>query len=88
MSSNWQPRKKPARLERRIEFSDYEQIREFLDRAANLSEKEDYYPDMNFSRNHVSITLHAKDDADEVTEDMLRYAKLVDSLVPTEAIGD
>ncbi len=82
MSSNWFVRKKPARLERRVEFSDYEQTREFLEKAADLSESEDYYPDMSFGRTHVSITLHSKEDENEIGEDMLRYANLMDELVP------
>jgi len=82
MSENWVLRKRPARLERRIEFSDYEQIREFLDRTAELSESQGYYPDMSFSRTHVSITLQPQDDSDEVGDELMRYAQLVDVLVP------
>jgi len=82
MSENWVTRKRPARLERRIEFSDYEETREFLDRAADLSEKEGYYPDMSFGRTHVSVTLRPEDDSDEVNEAMLKYAHLMDVLVP------
>ncbi len=84
MSSKWLVRKKPARLERRIDFSDYEQTREFLDQAADLAESEDYYPDMSFGRTHVSITIHLENDEDEVSEDMWRYAHLIDKLVPVE----
>ncbi len=82
MSSDWFTRKKPAQLERRIEFSDYQQTRDFLERVAELSESEGYYPDMSFGRTHVSITLRSEDDVDEVNEDMLRYARQVDQLIP------
>jgi len=81
MSSNWFTRKKPAQLERRFEFSDYQQTRDFLERAAELAESEGYYPDMGFGRTYVSITLRSEDDKDEVNEDMLRYAGLLDELV-------
>jgi len=81
MSKNWVVRKRPARLERRIEFADYEQIRDFLDRAAELAEREDYYPDMSFGRTHVSITLHPQDNVDEVDEALLQYASQMDALV-------
>jgi len=82
MNSKWLTRKKPARLERRIDFSDYEQTRDFLEQAAELAEREDYYPDMSFGRTHVSITLHPKEDEHEVSKFMLRYACLLDELVP------
>ncbi len=81
MSSDWFTRKKPAQLERRIEFSDYQQTRDFLERAAELAESEGYYPDMGFGRTYVSITLCPKDDKGEVNEDMRRYAGLLDELV-------
>jgi len=87
MSSNWLTRKKPARLERRIEFSDYEQTREFLEKAADLAESEGYYPDMSFGRTHVSIVIdHEDDGGQEISERMLRYAQLLDELVPTEKL--
>lgn len=85
MSSDWFTRKKPAQLERRIEFSDYQQTRDFLERAAELAEREDYYPDMSFGRTHVSITLCPENDGDGVNEDMLRYARQVDQLIPAPA---
>jgi len=85
MSSKWLVRKKPARLERRIDFSDYEQTREFLDRAADLAESEDYYPDMSFGRSHVSITISPRNDEVDVSKDMWRYAHLLDELVPVES---
>ena len=83
MSENWSLRKRPARLERRIEFSDYNETREFLDQAAEVAEREGYYPDMSFGRTHVSITLYPQNEGDEVNDDLMRYAKLLDALVPT-----
>jgi len=37
---------------------------------------------MSFGRTHVSITLCPENDVDEVTEDMLRYARQIDALIP------
>ena len=81
MSENWSLRKRPARLERRIEFSDYNETRDFLDKAAEVAEREGYYPDMSFGRTHVSITLYPQNEGDEVNDDLKRYAKLLDVLV-------
>lgn len=83
MNDNWVTRKRPVLLERRIEFSCYEDLREFLDRAADLSESRDYYPDMNFSRTHVSITLRPEGDNNEITDDLRQYADQLDALLTT-----
>ena len=88
MSENWSLRKRPARLERRIEFSDYNETREFLDKAADIAEREGYYPDMSFGRTHVSITLYPQNEGDEVSDDLKRYAKLLDALVPDSGPAD
>lgn len=82
MSENWVIRKRPARLERRFEFSDYEQTRAFLDRAAEIAKSEGYYPDMSFGRTHVCITLQAQSEADELNDALLHYARLLDALAP------
>ena len=48
MSHQWQERNRPVRLEGRYEFKDYSTLRDFLDKAAALSEIEGLYPDMGF----------------------------------------
>lgn len=82
MGLNWIERKNPVRLECRVEFSDYDETRDFLDRAAELSEKQDYYPDMSFGRTHVSITLSPLDDSGVISEALKHYAGLMDELAP------
>lgn len=80
MSSDWKERKRPNRLEKQYQFEDYEALRDFLDRAAELSEKEEYYPDMGFGRDYVNITIHAPDDSDDVTEEQRQFAVQLDTL--------
>ncbi|NOX28081.1 MAG: pterin-4-alpha-carbinolamine dehydratase [Gammaproteobacteria bacterium] len=82
ISENWIERKRPLRLERRIEFSDYDQTRDFLDRSAEISEAENCYPDLSFSRTHVSIALHLEDGETELGEKLIRFAQLIDDIVP------
>jgi pterin-4a-carbinolamine dehydratase len=81
MSDNWQERSRPPRLERRYLFEDYEQLRDFLDRAADLSEAEDYYPDMGFGRDYVNITIHVEDDATELSDNLRQFAVKLDALI-------
>lgn len=80
MSDLWAERKRPVRLERRIEFSEYDQTRDFLDKAAELAEKLDYYPDMSFGRTHVSITLQPQDDSEEINDELRTYATSLDEI--------
>ena len=59
MAREWRERNRPNRLEKRFEFGNYDALREFLDAAADLSEREGFYPDMGFGRDYVNVTIHA-----------------------------
>ena len=80
MSSEWKERKRPNRLEKQYQFEDYEALRDFLDRAAELSEKEEYYPDMGFGRDYVNVTIHAPEDSEAVTDEQRQFAEQLDTL--------
>jgi pterin-4a-carbinolamine dehydratase len=88
MNQGWTERRRPVRLERRLEFADYETTRDFLDRAASLSERVGLYPDMSFGRTYVNITVHAEDDATEVGEPLRNFAREIDALLETEKTLD
>lgn len=81
MNQEWTVRKRPARMERRFEFADYEGTRVFLERAAELSEREGYYPDMSFGRTYVNVSIQPETDNDEVPPELRRYAQLLDGLL-------
>ena len=57
MDHPWTPRSRPERLERRLEFADYETTRVFLERLESLSEQHCRYPDISFGRTYVNITV-------------------------------
>jgi pterin-4a-carbinolamine dehydratase len=84
MSNEWQERKRPHRLERRYTFPDYETLRDFLDRAAELSEREDLYPDIGFAHDYANITIHAEEGAEELGEAQRRFAEQLDALYSCE----
>ena len=84
MNEHWQERNRPVRLEGRYEFQDYNRLRDFLDRAAELSEREGLYPDMGFGRNYVNITIHMDDGATELGNSQHRFAQELDDLVNDE----
>ncbi len=60
MEQPWTHRARPDRLERRIEFADYDSTRLFLERLNILSEQEGRFPDISFGRTYVNLTLRAE----------------------------
>ena len=80
MKTEWTERNRPNRLEKQYQFPDYETLRDFLDRAADLSEKEDLYPDMGFGRDYVNITIHAEEGSEELSDKEREFAKQLDLL--------
>ena len=68
--SEWKERKRPTRLVRRYTFVDYETLRNFLERASQISEALGYYPDMAFGRDYLNITIAP--DEGEALSDMHR----------------
>jgi len=63
LSPAWQVQQKPPLLSRRFEFSSYAETRRFLDALAVLSEHRGYYPDLNFGKNHVNVSIAARDES-------------------------
>jgi pterin-4a-carbinolamine dehydratase len=58
----WQAQRRPPLLTRRFEFGSYAETRGFLDALAQLSERTGRYPDLNFGRTHVSVSIAASGD--------------------------
>lgn len=80
MSDQWQERKKPARLEQRYLFKDYSTLRDFLERAAELSDREDLFPDIGFGKDYVNITIYADDDTEKPGDIHHHFAQELDKL--------
>ena len=87
MNDQWQERNRPVRLERRYEFPDYQALRDFLDRAAEVSEREGLFPDMGFGRDYVNITIHCDDDVKNPGEQQWRLARQLDALLVVQKQG-
>ena len=87
MSDQWQERHRPPRLEKRYEFNDYDSLRDFLDRAAALSEREDLYPDMGFGRDYVNMTIHVAEGSETLDEARRRFAEDIDRLKQEPSAG-
>ncbi|MHB8226686.1 hypothetical protein [Acidithiobacillus sp.] len=44
----------------RFEFGSYAATRHFLDQMADLSKREDYYPNVSFGKTYVNISIDAE----------------------------
>lgn len=60
IGDEWKVAKRPANLTRSFEFESYDDMRDFLDDLADLSEAENYYPNINFTRNQVNMTIQSE----------------------------
>ena len=81
MDQPWTQRSRPERLERRIEFSDYESTRTFLERLNDLSEREGRFPDISFGRTYVNLTVRCEDGEGPVGEPETLFASAIDALL-------
>jgi 4a-hydroxytetrahydrobiopterin dehydratase len=80
MNQPWTQRTRPDRLERRIEFDDYESTRSFLERLNALAESEGSFPDISFGRTYVNLTLRP-DEEQPVGEVEQAFAAAIDALL-------
>ena len=80
MNQPWTQRTRPDRLERRIEFEDYESTRIFLERLNAFAESEGRFPDISFGRTYVNLTLRP-DEEQPVGEVDQAFAAAIDALL-------
>ena len=81
MDQPWTHRHRPDRLERRIEFEDYERTRDFLENLRRLSEREGLYPDISFGRTYVNLTLRPEGEEASVGPLERAFAETIDGLL-------
>lgn len=79
----WRERARPLRLERRVEFDDYETLRDFLDGVAALSEETGLHPNISFGRTYANLTLFAEDREQAIGEQLRSFARRIDALLET-----
>ena len=80
----WTEVARPPSLHRRFEFAAYPETRAFLDRLAGLSKETGLYPDLSFTRTHVSVTVHGSDGA-AVSAEEREFAARADAIAPVGA---
>lgn len=77
----WSQRQRPPRLERRLDFTDYPQVRDFLERLERLCEQRQRYPDLSFGRTYVNLTIYPEQDATNMGSAEADFARDIDGLL-------
>ena len=81
MSNSWTHRQRPERLERRLEFADYDATRLFLERLEELSQQTGRFPDISFGRTYVNLTIRPEGEGEAVGEAEHLFVAAVDALL-------
>ena len=74
----WDVQKRAQAMHKRFDFSNYDTLRDFLDDLQDLSESEDYFPDLTFTRSHVNVAVKSRDE--ELANEDFVFALEVDSI--------
>jgi len=83
---NWQERNRPSRLEKRYEFGSYDELRTFLDEAADLSEQKGLFPDIGFGKTYANFTIHTEEGSSELSASQREFAALLDTLESSQQV--
>lgn len=75
----WKVQKRALTMTKRYDYNNYDDMRDFLDELQDLSEKEDYYPDLTFSRVHVNVSIKSREE-EKFTDIDFMFAEKVDAL--------
>jgi pterin-4a-carbinolamine dehydratase len=63
LPKTWQVQQRPPLMTRRYDFASYAETRKFLDDLARLSDQTGYFPDLNFGKTYVNISVAPRDEA-------------------------
>lgn len=83
IDKKWKVTKRPPNITCSFKFDSYDKMRDFLDDLADLSEQEDFHPNLNFTRNQVNVTIQSY--TDTLGEREYNFAKLTDTLLSQQA---
>ncbi|GEM_PF-3413253 len=77
---DWDVQQRQAVLSRKFLFAAYAEVQRFLDKLTELSEREDYYPNLHFAQTHVTVTIQAREGR-ALDEADFAFARQVDLLL-------
>ncbi|HBR96595.1 MAG TPA: hypothetical protein DD979_04360 [Gammaproteobacteria bacterium] len=83
---SWRLERNATGLARQFSFESYSQTRRFLDALADLSEREGYYPNLNFNRTQVNVGIEA--DAKTLGSKEYGFAAQTDTLISDRLVDE
>lgn len=79
----WKVTQRPPNISRSFHFETYDSLRQFLDDLADISEQEGYYPNLNFTRTQVNVSIQSE--ADELSRREFDFAEQTEALLSQQA---
>ena len=78
----WRQKKRPECLEKRFEFTSYDENRDFLDLLGDFCEKVNRYPDISFGKTYANITIRPLENNEkgEISKSDYDFANKIDIL--------
>ncbi len=73
----WNQRESPSRIEKRFEFKEYSRISKFMKMVDELCKEKNLYPNINFGKNFVSMTIFL--DSEKVSNIEKDFSNQIDS---------
>lgn len=66
------------KLEKKFNFTDFQQSLKFINQISIICEKENHHPEINWIYNKITLKLSTHDAGDIITEKDIKLAKLID----------
>ena len=87
INESWSIERKSTGMTRRFNFDSYDETRRFLDDLADLSERVGYYPNLNFNRTQVNVSIESE--SGDLSAKEYEFAAQTDALFEANLIqGD
>ena len=80
LPEGWKRQKNPPGLIRTYQFETYTETSQFLDNLADISEKLGFYPNLNFTRTQVNVSIGLEPETEDFTQteyDFVNEAELL-----------
>lgn len=69
----WKLQKNPPGITRSYEFETYQDTSKFLEELADLSERMNFYPNLNFTRTQVNVNIDVTGKIEDLNQQQIEY---------------
>lgn len=79
LPSEWKIQKNPPGITRSYQFESYQDTSQFLENLANLSERMNYYPNLNFTQTQVNVNIDILGKIEELNQNHIEYGFAIEA---------